>query len=1007
MILRSSTVVWVVCWLAGMLPAQESAVPPSYRQHLLLLRADSLMELQAWAEAIELLQQGADEFERSDDHERQAYALNRMAAGHYRHSGDTTPVQATLAQAKRIIDEHLPEDHPELGRYYFVQGYWQRRTSGKVDLAEGNLRKAALIWEQHMPVSAEDLAATYEQLAYLYRGRGDQVLCIDFFERTIAIHEQHLGPNSAVVARLRYSLGSVYRRFGYTFRARDCLEQAEAFYRQNVERFNVRLRNTLIVLGNTYYDADQYEHARDHYQGALAMMDSTTSSPALSTLLQNLGSAVSDLGERELAEGYFEEAIEVLTVGSTNPDVQALAFAYFQMAAHYHRWKNYAESEKLYFKHLELLRQGGVGVSQEFDAWIRLSEVALAQEDHSKAMSYLESAVGAHSMIGLEDFSQGGQEMNESQAHDLYWLIDLKAQALSGLYRKTTKADYLTEAVGCYRYLSRLMDVIRDGPFSDRTKLLLGARFRRTSEQGLECLATDIREDVRGQSVQLALGLMEKTRYSELFRKLSKAQLRSQGAIPDTVFQQEVQLLSRIEAFNFELSTDQTSRHRDKSRKILFDARQELREFKDRFESSYPTYFQIRYDSLLSIKGLQASLKKDDQILEYFLGDSLVSIVSITQHETRLWQIRLTRELIMDLAWMLSRISKAEFSPRDSMETDYETFERASYNLFKTMVQPLLQPEMKNLIISPDEALAFLPFGSLVSNLSGNSFSDAPYLIRDKNIQYTYSSNLLFNRTVDGMVKQPTLLAFSYSGGTSAASSEIGEFPELVHSRSEVRSAAQFVGRNRSEVLEGEHATESAFKSESGKQYTILHLAIHGIGDTLDELQSFLAFPGNRSDLDNTRLYTHEIYGLDLQETRLAVLSACQSGIGRNMRGEGIFSTARAFMYAGVPAIVMSLWNADDRATSTIMRSFHKYLAEGQYVSEALRHAKLEYLSDIQSDYLASPYYWSGFEHLGAAGPLYTPKVLPRFVWWASLPLLLVVYFYWRRNIRIEAGWRK
>jgi CHAT domain-containing protein len=108
-------------------------------------------------------------------------------------------------------------------------------------------------------------------------------------------------------------------------------------------------------------------------------------------------------------------------------------------------------------------------------------------------------------------------------------------------------------------------------------------------------------------------------------------------------------------------------------------------------------------------------------------------------------------------------------------------------------------------------------------------------------------------------------------------------------------------------------------------------------------------------------LYSNEIYNLDLKAD-LVVLSSCESGIGKLVKGEGMMALTRGFLYAGADNIITSLWKVYDKSTSILMKNFYKYVLEGESYSSALRKAKLEMISDPRT---ASPVNWSGFVLIG------------------------------------------
>jgi CHAT domain-containing protein len=115
---------------------------------------------------------------------------------------------------------------------------------------------------------------------------------------------------------------------------------------------------------------------------------------------------------------------------------------------------------------------------------------------------------------------------------------------------------------------------------------------------------------------------------------------------------------------------------------------------------------------------------------------------------------------------------------------------------------------------------------------------------------------------------------------------------------------------------------------------------------------------------DDGFLFAHELYDLNLQSVDLAVLTSCESGVGKFQTGEGVMSIARGFAYAGCPSIVMSLWKVDDLTTAQVMKSYYSRVFNRTDLGSVLRESKLEYLKN--SDELSShPFYWAALIHIG------------------------------------------
>ncbi|MBL4649707.1 MAG: CHAT domain-containing protein [Aureispira sp.] len=188
--------------------------------------------------------------------------------------------------------------------------------------------------------------------------------------------------------------------------------------------------------------------------------------------------------------------------------------------------------------------------------------------------------------------------------------------------------------------------------------------------------------------------------------------------------------------------------------------------------------------------------------------------------------------------------------------------------------------------------------------------------------------------------------------------------------------------------LYGNDASEEVFKNKFA-DHGIIHLAMHGILNQKNPIASSLAFTENGSQVEDNFLHASEISNLSLN-AQLVVLSACETGYGKFERGEGIMSLARSFMHAGVPSLVVSLWQVNDYSTAKIMEKFYIELKNGRSKSEALRAAKLFYLENTK-DISAHPALWAAFIQLGNPDPLELKQ--DHFFSFTNLLVLLISSF--------------
>lgn len=188
--------------------------------------------------------------------------------------------------------------------------------------------------------------------------------------------------------------------------------------------------------------------------------------------------------------------------------------------------------------------------------------------------------------------------------------------------------------------------------------------------------------------------------------------------------------------------------------------------------------------------------------------------------------------------------------------------------------------------------------------------------------------------------------------------------PRLAFSRREADAILAIVPAGEGMTALNFQASRATATSPALSQYRILHFATHGVLDSQrPELSAIvLSLVDEQGQPQNGFIRLHEIYNLNLPAD-LVMLSACQTGLGKEIRGEGLVGLTRGFMYAGAARVGTSLWKVDDSATATLMGRFYQaMLREGKSPSASLRAAQLEMLKQRRWQ---SPYYWAAFTMQG------------------------------------------
>ncbi len=288
-------------------------------------------------------------------------------------------------------------------------------------------------------------------------------------------------------------------------------------------------------------------------------------------------------------------------------------------------------------------------------------------------------------------------------------------------------------------------------------------------------------------------------------------------------------------------------------------------------------------------------------------------------------------------------------------------------------------------------------------NKDEGNFAQLDYLLRYSIVSYAYSATLWVEMQNPKARKTPSkgllALAPSYEGKNKTEERN-NDWKILRENLSQLQGAEAEVKalqkRFKGSFLFGEQAGEKQFR-ELSAHYSILHLAMHGVVNSHNTAYSDLFFTDSSDSLHDDILFAYEIPSLTLS-AELVVLSACETGFGKYQNGEGVMSLGRGFMYAGVPALVMTLWEVNDLSAERLMGSFYAYLAEGWPKDKALQQAKLDFID--KSDAIAAhPYFWSNFILLGNANPIeFLPQKSSLLPWvlGTGLLLLLLLGLWWK-----------
>jgi CHAT domain-containing protein/tetratricopeptide (TPR) repeat protein len=352
----------------------------------------------------------------------------------------------------------------------------------------------------------------------------------------------------------------------------------------------------------------------------------------------------------------------------------------------------------------------------------------------------------------------------------------------------------------------------------------------------------------------------------------------------------------------------------------------------------------------LTVAEIQQQLPEQVQIVQYAVLEKKLLVWCITRSGifTRFVDVE-SSKLEETVTTALTQIKQQDQGAADSLK-----------RLHDLLIEPIRSQLDPNKVICfiPDKTLHFLPFGALISRSSGR------YLVQDYRVMTSPSATILIDSTNKARersaVTEEHLLAVGNPTFDRAANPNL---PNLASAEWEVKEIAANYPSKR--LLIGAQATQKSVK-DGLAQAEVAHVAAHYQIDPISQLSSKVVLspePGDWAHAQLSGLSSGDIYQMNLARTKLVVLSACQTGIEQQLRGEGPIGFARSFLVAGVPVVVASLWPVDSEATSELMILFHRFRrVDHLSTTEALTRAQQEIMT---SEKYHHPYYWAGFTAIG------------------------------------------
>lgn len=843
----------------------------------------------------------------------------------------------------------------------FLPGIYSNLTIANYAL--GNFEESIEYGEKGISIIVENspknqlrLLNDFVNISGSYAGKGAYNQAIEYNLNALALAKTYLGDNHPHLIKINYNLGNCYFQLEDHNQSMDYLQKSEKIVLSNSDK---KLYDDLLMIysmmGSVCAATEKYDSSIWYTEKALniTLEHKENNSLLLAQHYGAIGTPYSYLKKYNLAESYFQKALNLRknTFGEKGYEVSR---SYLVIGDHYLRKKDYKEAHNNLDRALFAI---GFGDEKPFNyiSNFRLLNYILDLKLKSFIVEYNQT----EDVTILKKAQKFGQKA-------------LKAI----VYQNKTPNPY-SETFSARQFHPIYENlIIINSKLSGRNK---DSSYITSSFSYAEAAKTVIPREMLQNSKALQFANIPDSliQLEGILKKGLNSQIKKRKDILDKGINPKDTLVLNLS-------------------KSIFDMTQKYRTFIKSLEQEYPNYYKAKYNlTTISIDQIQNDLLEPNQVLlEYMLGDSAVYLFLVKRDTFLLKKIDMDYRQVDGFVNEMRKNIEEQVVPNlsDSLFKEVtKKYVKAANQLYIHLFAPIKKylPRESEVIVIPDGSLGYLPFDALLESEPNdiNDFPSFPFLLKKYSFSYAQSATLLKEMKQKKHIQKAhkNLLAFApnfeggnipsdkYASRSIASEQEVSKLSELNYNIEEAQSIVSIIG---GKALIGINATETQFKANAN-QYKILHLSTHGIVNDQMNDYSFIAFTIQKDSIENELLYNRELYDLSLNAD-MVVLSACETGLGKILWGEGITNLTRGFSFAGAKSIIPTLWRINDQSTSNLMENFYKELKAGKKKDKALRQAKLDFLYNSPT---YEPYYWAAFIPVGDMQPLIFDTSIPIWAW--------------------------
>ncbi|MCF6351643.1 MAG: CHAT domain-containing protein [Cyclobacteriaceae bacterium] len=782
---------------------------------------------------------------------------------------------------------------------------------------------------------------------WLKKGNGEKAL--DYFKKAQRLEEKEENTDPRL-------LGKTYNNIALALWSMGKNTQALQYHQvalQNREKLNdplaeaASLNNIGIV-----YTSTQPDLAITYFEKAKEIYEKEKLEDKMATSYVNIGLAYKFREDYNEALSNLNKALD-LRVKLNGKNSTAVAFVYSSLASVFYATEDFRfcidyanKALKIYksnygHKHPEIATTYNLLGGAHFAEAKMLGQKDKYQEAIQSYQHAIIANITNFSPVGVYKLPPTKGYLNA----DIYLVSILQKALVYEAYHTqySLKIADLEQSYNLLALADEIIDKIRQFRTNEADKIALGNISSEVYEAAIR-VSLQMAEVKwkRKPYKEKAFYFADKSKSAVLLEAIADANAQSFAGIPNNLLLKEKEIKSEIAYLEQKLAQTANTDARKPLTSKLLEWNQTYNNFKQKLETDFPNYFALKYDiKTPTLQEIQSNLTEGAAIISYFVGykNNRLYVFIITGTSLKVLDIALTDDFEKNVTGYRNAI----YYKMD------KTAKSVGYKLYQQLGLAKIPNGIKKLIIIPAGRISTIPLEALVINEE----NPTSYLIQQYDISYLYAASLMQKRADKKPSGSVALFApVDFSGlGMSY----------LPGTKQEVEEISQLFANNntQTELFIEANASKAAVSLKKVAESNIIHFATHGIVDEVRPERSQICL--TTKDGSEGRLFTGDIYNLTFSAD-LVVLSACETGLGKLSKGEGIIGLTRAIIYSGANNIVVSLWSVADASTSQLMIDFYANMLKGQAYSKALANAKRQMINDPS---YSKPYYWAPFVLIG------------------------------------------